>query len=308
MIKTLYYFKALSDETRLRLFCVLSRYELNVNELILILGMGQSRVSRHLKILASSGLVTWRRDGLWVFYSAVVDGEARRFGDAVLPLVLAEGTFQADLDAASSMIEERLHATRQFFNAIADDWDHLAHEVLGDYDLPSAIAAVVPSCAVAVDLGCGTGEVLERMLPMAREVIGVDGSARMLDRARRRFSTEGERVSLRIGDLEHLPLRDAEADFISINMVLHHLSSPQAALDESRRVLRADGRIVITDFDRHNNESMRLTYGDRWLGFTKETLYSALETAGFVPLSVARVPVEKGLFVHFIQAAPAAAS
>ncbi len=308
MAQILQYFKALADETRLRLFCVLSRYELNVNELILILGMGQSRVSRHLKILASSGRGNWRRDGLWVFYSAVGEGGARRFGDAVLPLVLADGTLQADLDAAASVIEERLHATRQFFNAIADDWDHLAREVLGDYDLPGAIAAAVPKGAVSVDLGCGTGEVLERMLPVAREVIGVDGSARMLDRARRRFSGQGERVSLRIGDLEHLPLRDAEADFISINMVLHHLSSPQVALEEARRVLRADGRIVVTDFDRHNNESMRLTYGDRWLGFTQEALCSALERAGFALLTVTRLPVEKGLSIHFIQAAPAAAS
>ena len=308
MTQALQYFKALGDDTRLRLFCVLSRYELNVNELILILGMGQSRVSRHLKILSSSGLVVWRRDGLWVFYSAVDEGEGRRFADAVLPFVLDDAVFQADLTAASAIIEERVRATRQFFNAIAEDWDQLSSEILGDYDLPGAIASRVPAGAVAVDLGCGTGEVLERMLPAAREVIGVDGSARMLDLARRRFAGEAERVSLRIGDLEHLPLRDGEADFIAINMVLHHLSSPESALEEARRVLRPGGRIVLTDFDSHDNEAMRVTYGDRWLGFTEEALCAALEKAGFAPVSTTRTPVEKGLFIHLIQADLAAAS
>lgn len=306
MAQTLHYFKALADDTRLRLFCVLSRYELNVNELIMILGMGQSRVSRHLKILASSGLVSWRRDGLWVFYSAVRGGEARRFADAVLPFVLADAAFQTDLAAAASVIEERLRATRQFFNAIADDWDQLAREVLGAYDLPGAIAALVVPGSVAADLGCGTGEVLERMVPVAGEVIGVDGSARMLDLARRRFGGEEARVSLRIGDLEHLPLRDGEADFVSINMVLHHLSSPEAALEEVRRVMRPEGRVVITDFDRHANESMRVTYGDRWLGFTREELCAALRKAGFAPVAASATPVEKGLCIHLIQAAPAA--
>ena len=306
MAQALQYFKAMADDTRLRLFCMLSRYELNVNELILILGMGQSRVSRHLKILASSGLVKWRRDGLWVFYSAVQEGEVRQFTDAVLPFVLRDALFQRDIAAAAAIIEDRLSATRQFFNAIADDWDQLAQEVLGSYDLPGAIAAIVPAGAVAVDLGCGTGEVMERMLPAASGLIGVDGSARMLERAKRRFAEEGTPVSLRIGDLEHLPLRDGEADFISINMVLHHLSIPEAALVEAQRVLRPKGCLVITDFDSHDNESMRVTYGDRWLGFTYAFLCAALEKAGFVLVAATKVPVEKGLFIHFIQAESAA--
>lgn len=306
-MQTLQYFKALSDETRLRLLAVLGRYELNVKELIAILGMGQSRVSRHLKILTSAGLVSWRRDGLWVFYTAVTHGEARRFADAVLPFIVAGEVVQADFAAASAIVEERLRATRQFFNAIADDWDQLAKDVLGGYDLPGAVAACAPRGCVAVDLGCGTGEVMERMLVVADQVIGVDGSARMLDRARKRFAADASRVSLRIGDLEHLPLRDGEADFVAINMVLHHLGAPEAALLEARRVLRAGGRIVVADFDRHENETMRVAYGDRWLGFTEEMLLAALQKAGFVLVSSGKTPVEKGLFIHLILAELSAA-
>ena len=307
MEQTLQYFKALADETRLRLLYVLSRYEMNVNELMDILSMGQSRVSRHLKILSSAGLLSWRRDGLWVFYSAVADGDARRFMEAVLPFLVREKAFRDDLDTAANLIEERHRSTRQFFNAIADDWDQLTREVLGSFDLPGAIIKHMPDDAVAVDLGCGTGQVIERMLQQAREVIGVDGSARMLDLARRRFTADSERISLRIGDLEHLPLRDGEVDFVSINMVLHHLSSPHAALSEARRVLKESGRLVIADFDRHENEAMRVSYGDRWLGFGFDALSSALSRAGFIPVSTQRFPVEKGLFIHLILAESAAA-
>ena len=187
----LLHFKALSDETRLRLVHILLHYELSVNELVSILGMGQSRVSRHLKILTEAGLLTSRRDGLWVFYAAPRAGEERDFLRAVMPFVPADAVMRADLSMAAQILEERARKTRQFFNAIAEDWDELNREVLGAFDLPEAVCAAVPQgCGTAVDLGCGTGAVLSRLLPLARGVIGVDGSARMLELCRRRFSQE----------------------------------------------------------------------------------------------------------------------
>ena len=210
--------------------------------------------------------------------------------------------FRADASMAAGVIEERIRTTRQFFNAIAEDWDDLSRDILGSFDLPAQIAARMPEGGVAADLGCGTGHVLETMLPKAKELIGVDGSARMLELARRRLADKSKAVSLRIGDLEHLPLRDGEADFIAINMVLHHLSSPEAALQEVRRVLKPDGKLVVTDFDKHDNESMRVSYGDRWLGFTGDMLAAGLERAGFAVSSASRFPVEKGLVIHLIEA------
>lgn len=304
------YFKALSDDTRLRLVHVLTRYELSVNELVNLLEMGQSRISRHLKVLAEAGLLTSRRDGLWVFYAAVTKGEAHAFLRAVTPFLAADMNMCADMDMAARLIEDRALKTRQFFNAVADHWDSLNREVLGGFDLPKAVAEHGAAClparsAVVVDLGCGTGLVLECLrerlgiLPYELQLIGVDGSPRMLELARRRL---GEAVSLRIGELDHLPLKDDEADFASLSLVLHHLSEPATALAEIRRVLRPGGHLLISDFDRHTQERMRTDYGDRWLGFDAAALTTLTEQAGFAVRLCERQPLEQNLGLHMLLA------
>jgi ArsR family transcriptional regulator len=222
---------------------------------------------------------------------------------------LEEDAVTADMDMAARILEDRALKTRQFFNAIAEDWDALNREVLGDFDLAGAVCAALPAqCGVAVDLGCGTGMVLERMRFHARELIGVDGSPRMLELARRRFAASGgddggeAHVSLRIGELEHLPLRDGEAHFACINLVLHHLSDPLPALKEIRRILQSGGLLLATDFDKHGNEHMRKNYGDRWLGFDESILHGMFAKAGFAPRRTTRRPVGKGLSLLLILA------
>jgi ArsR family transcriptional regulator len=303
MTEALQFFKALSDETRLRLLFILNRFELNVNELVKFLGMGQSRVSRHLKILSDAGLLTFRRDGLWVFYSAVSVGNGRKFIDAVASFLNLAVTASGDLALAAGIIEERAIKTSQFFNAIALDWDNMSREILGDFKLEEEILPLLPErCETAADLGCGTGAMLSCLLRKAQLVIGVDGSPSMLELARRRFAGKSGQVSLRIGDLEHLPLADAETDFVCINLVLHHLSSPLNVLREARRVLKPSGTLVLSDFDKHSDESLRTDYGDRWLGFTVETIEDFLKKAGFRLRYSAAKPVEKNLAIHFYQA------
>ncbi len=292
--------KALADETRLRLISVLFRYELSVNEIVSLMDMGQSRISRHLKILVDAGLLESRRDGLWVYYSAVPSGEGRNFLDSILPYALDMPTSRADLDMAVHILEERARKTRQFFNAIAEDWDALNREVLGDFDLPKSVHGKLPiNCNIAVDLGCGTGGVLEELRHGAKEVIGVDGSPRMLELARRRFADTGGQgvVSLRIGELDHLPLRDAEVDFACINLVLHHISEPPIVIAEIRRILQKDGILLITDFAKHENETLRTEYGDRWLGFDTENLIDMVTSEGFAFVETEIIPVKQKLSI-----------
>ena len=173
---------------------------------------------------------------------------------------------------------------------------------IGGFDLAGAVCDTMPEgCDTSVDLGCGTGIVLERMRGRARQIIGVDGSPRMLELSRRRLAGvegEPEGVSLRIGELSHLPLRDCEADLARINMGLHHLSNPENALAEIRRVLRSGGLLVVADFDRHTQERMRLDYGDLWLGFDEATMARLLHAASFEVVSTTRYPVEQGLALN----------
>ena len=299
--------KALADETRLRLAGILRRFELNVGELVAVLGMGQPRVSRHLKILVEAGLVDCRREGLWAFYCAASSGPGRRMLDASAAL-MDTPEFAADLDRAAAAVRERVQATRRFFDAVAGHWRDLSREVLGELDLPGLIASRVPEGASVADLGCGPGELLERLSARACLVIGVDNAPRMLELAGQRLNNKTPHngragVSLRLGELSHLPLREGEAQAAVFSMVLHHLPDPVAALSEARRVLCPGGRLIIADFDRHENEAMRVQYGDARLGLDRQQLNAWLEEAGFTPGPVELYPVNQGLSVLLAEAA-----
>lgn len=294
------YFKALADETRLRLLNILYNFELNVNELVNTLDMGQSRISRHLKILSSAGLLNWRRDGLWVFYSVPEEGQHRNFIEAAISFIAEEELFIEDLKMAQLVMDERTRKTKVFFDSIAEDWDRLSDEVLGDFNLPAKIKKLMPKCETSCDLGCGTGNVLAAMLDKSSTVIGVDGSARMLEVAKRHFDDKGKRVSLRIGDLSHLPLRDEEADFASLNLVLHHIPSPIEILKEVYRVLKPKGELAIADFVQHKDEAMRKDYGDHWLGFSYDDLEKFLDRSGFKVKSHETKKVGRELSLHIL--------
>jgi ArsR family transcriptional regulator len=300
-VRLVTYCKALGDPSRVRLMHVLLRHELNVGEIVQALGLGQSRVSRHLKVLVDSGLLELRREGLWSYYRAAEQGEGRAFLNAALPLLAHEPDLARDLEEAAAVVRERATATRRFFDAIAPEWDRLQRDVLGDFDLGGAILARMPKNATAADLGCGTGELLARLASKAMKAIGVDNSPRMLEIAAKRFRGNNA-VSLRIGELTHLPLRDWEADFAVLSMVLHHLDQPAQALTEAARVLKFDGRLLVADFDEHAEEDMRASYGDHRLGFSRETMLQWLAQARFEVRSVERFPVNRGLAVMLYEA------
>lgn len=293
--------KALADETRLRLLNVLMRHELNVNELVAILHMGQSRISRHLKILADCGLAQSRRDGLWVFYSAAGKGRGKELLDALAPQ-LTDADLARDLERAGEVVEERSKATKRFFDAIAPDWDRRSRQVLGGLDLVTEVVKRMPACAMAADLGCGTGEMLVAMQAKAASVIGVDNSPAMLEQAAQRFQGDGKAVSLRIGDLNHLPLRDGEADFALMSLALHHLVRPQEAMAEAARILGRSGSFMLVEFTRHEDEAMRSEHGDRWLGFDPEELSAWLHKAGFTVEDTTFFTVNNGLTVQMQRA------
>ena len=277
------YYKALADETRLRLLNLLMRHELNVNEVVSVMGMGQSRVSRHLKILTFCGLLKSRRVGLCVFYSAAGEGRGGRFNEQFREFLATDEELAGDYARMKGVLEEGFREKARFFDSMAPDWNGVRRAVIGDIDISSEITGRLARCGVAADLGCGTGELLPAIRQKAKLVIGVDKSPRMLEEAEKRLARDGKGIELRIGEMEHLPMRDREADAAVINMVLHYLPSPAAAIAEAGRVLSAGGSLIVVDLDKHQNEEMRKKYEHRWLGFSRKTVERWLTDAGFAP-------------------------
>jgi ArsR family transcriptional regulator len=196
--------------------------------------------------------------------------------------------------------KRRLEETR-FFDSIAEDWEKLKNEIIGGVNLNSMILEAVPFSDTIVDMGCGTGDLLAPLKEKSRQVIGVDKSPKMLAEAKQRFSNDGRNVDLRIGDLEHLPLGDGEADLAVINMVLHHVLDPLKTFQEAFRVLKKGNNFIIVDLLHHHVERMRERYGDRWLGFSITDIKKWLEKIGFSIGNVDYFELKKGLRGFILQ-------
>lgn len=298
---SLKYFKAFSDETRLRLVNILLHYELKVGELVSVLDMGQSRISRHLKILSDAGLVDSWKEGVWGFYRIAENGEGREFVNAVSYLFEDSPLFAGDLERAAAVMDKRRTDTRRFFNSIAASWDLFKQEIIGDFDLTDAMFARIGHYDVGVDLGCGTGDLLARMTRHAHRVIGVDSSPAMLDRARNRFAGWGERIDFRLGEIEHLPLRDGEVDFAVISLVMQYVAAPETAIAEISRVVRPAGLFVVADFQRHDDRELFQRFSARWPGFSREEIEGWLFANGFEIRNVTEHPLAKKLTIMIYQ-------
>lgn len=275
------YLKALADPTRIRLANILFFHELSVNELVSVMDMGQSRISRHLKILTDAGILKCRRDGVWAFYSVSDSGDGKEVMNALSPAMNMDPVLEADLKKTDRIIEKRRKNTANFFDNVAAHWDKMKRELLGDFDLNHAVVELMENCTTALDLGCGTGELLGHLAPFADKLIGVDCSPEMLAESETKLRTKGIDVNIRLGELEHLPLRDNEADLAVLSMVLHHLTNPEDGIKEVSRILEPGGILILADFAKHDMESLRTEYGDRWLGFTDDFIEKILDKNGF---------------------------
>lgn len=289
-------FKALADPCRLRLTAVLLRGEFTVQELTRIMGMGQSRISRHLKILTEAGVLSVKRQGTWSYYRA---GEANTFFAAILPAFERELEHlpqrHDDLAALAAVLEERRRRSLEFFDRHARQWDTLARTLLPVPDYLDRLLALIPESGTLLEIGVGTGALLPSLAACARQVIGVDHSPAMLDEARRRLALDGElRIELRLGEMTHLPLLDQGTGCVVANMVLHHAADPLAVLQEIARVLEPGGVVVLADLARHEREWAREQLADQWLGFEEEELRGWFRSAGMEKVLVERVGAASG--------------
>lgn len=287
---------ALADPTRCRLLLLLERHELTVSELCAVLGLPQSTVSRHLKILADEGWVVSRADGTSRQYrlAAGLSPEARRLWRVVREEVAATAAAAEDRERVRSVLAQRRTRSREFFRAAAGQWDALRTELFGERPELAALPALLDEAWTVGDLGCGTGQLAAAVAPFVRRVIAVDEAEAMLAAARARLAAlpELDNVELRAGALEELPIGDGELDVAIFSLVLHYLPEPRAALAEARRTLAPRGRVLILDMMPHGREEYREWMGHVWLGFPAEQLEEWLRDAGFDGVRYRPLPLD----------------
>jgi ubiquinone/menaquinone biosynthesis C-methylase UbiE/DNA-binding transcriptional ArsR family regulator len=286
---------ALADPIRCRMLLPLERHELTVNEICSVLQLPQSTVSRHLKTLADDGWVVSRRDGTSRFYGMVfddLDTGAQRLWPLIREQVSATNGAEQDERRLKSVLSRRRSKSEEFFASASGQWDHLRSELFGDrFHLHALLALVDPALTVG-DLGCGTGQVAELLAPHVSKVIAVDGSTDMIQAARRRLKGSPH-VDLRRGDMEALPIDDAQLDVAIVALVLHHVPEPARALAEAARVLKPCGRVLIVDMLPHDREEYQQQMGHVWLGFSDKTITKHLEAAGFEKPVVTPLPADE---------------
>jgi ArsR family transcriptional regulator len=280
-------FKTFSDPTRLRILALLEHEELAVQELMDVLGMAQSRVSRHLAILREAGLLRDRRDGTYVFYhfEAPDDGPWREAWELVKRSLLGDSAIERDAAALGQVMQARTARTRSFFDSVGPEWDAVRKVFNDDALRARAIARLVPPDLLVADIGTGTGILASELARLGLRVIAIDNSSRMLDAARAKLEHGGATgVEIREGDVSSLPLADSEVDAALAHMVLHYLPSPGEAIREMARVVKAGGSVIVVDFVEHQHEWMRQELGVHWLGFREEEVEGWFEAAGLAAL------------------------
>jgi ArsR family transcriptional regulator len=205
-------------------------------------------------------------------------------------------------------LADRRTKSQEFFSSSAGQWDRLRDELFGDRFHLAAFAAFADPDWIVGDLGCGTGQVSATLAPFVQRVVAVDGSAAMLQAAKKRLH-DADNVDLRRGDLEALPIDDERLDAATLMLVLHHIAEPSRALAEVARVLKPGGRLVVVDMLPHDRESYRQQMGHAWLGFSESHTMRLLSDAGFASIRIVALPPDtkaKGpaLFVATAQMLP----
>lgn len=269
-------FQSLADPTRLRILALLRIMELSVGELAQVLGQSQPRVSRHLKILADAGVLKRRKEGSWVFLTLADDEPAAALFKLIDEWADAgtNALFYSDAARIDGIRAERADAANRYFAGHAGVWDQIRSLHVAESEVEQAIDRVLGKRTLGclVDVGTGTGRMIELFGPRAVQAIGIDRSSEMLRLARVKLEAAGIHSSLRQGDMYALPLADDSADSVIIHQVLHYAHSPAAAIAEAARVLAPGGTLLVVDFAAHEREELRSTDAHIRLGFEDEVM------------------------------------
>lgn len=291
--------RAAGEPTRLRALHLLAQGELSVGELSQALDQSQPRISRHMKLLTSCGLVERTPEASWVFYRLAPEGSAERALcesllhalDAGDPTLARDGARLLQIRAA------RAEDAAAYFSAHAPQWDTIRAMHQPEADVESAIldAAGPGPFGVVVDVGCGAGRMLELFAPHSRSLEGFDLSREMLAIARAAAARIPDgRAAVRLGDVYDPPLRAGAADLVVMHQVLHFLADPPRALAQALSLLRPGGRLVLVDFAPHDFEFLRERHAHRRLGFADDEIARWAAQGGSVVRDVRTLPAASG--------------
>ena len=301
--------RAAGEPTRLRILAILALGELTVSELTQVLLQSQPRISRHLKLLADAGLIVRYPEGSWVFYRL---DESARLGDLLAEIIasLPQGDheLQRDRERLAEVRAERAERAQAYFAANAAQWDSLRANHIPETAIEERMGELIGGRDIdlLVDLGTGTGRMLEIFGARASRAVGFDISPDMLTIARAKLDElAAENCQVRQGDCANVPLEDNVADIVILHQVLHFLDDPQRAVNEAARITRPGGCVLIADFGPHEMEDLRNEHAHRRLGFADDEMNHMLRAAGLfaaagdtltaqnTPLTVAMWQAEK---------------
>lgn len=295
---------AMSEPLRLRIARLLELNELTVGEVSKVVQLPQSTVSRHLKVLADAKWIVRRSEGTAAYYQLSLDDlspAARAVWVAVRPTSESDHDLAEDTRRLEAVLAERPIDSKSYFGRVAGAWDKVRAELFGHDFTARALCSLLPRDWVVADLGCGAGNGAELIAPFVKQVIGVDESDAMLSAARRHLSGF-DNVRLEQGRIESLPLEDGEVDAALCILVLHHLSEPERAIREMRRVLKPGGLAAVIDMNEHSRAIYRHTMGHQHLGFSGDRMETLFREAGLVDVTIRPLPIDPdskgpGLFV-----------
>ena len=303
--------RAVAEPTRLRLVVLCARGELTVSELTQILGQSQPRVSRHLKLLCEAGLLDRFREGIWVFYrlsrSSPAGALARQL---VATCGETDATIALDLQRLGAIKRQRSDLASAYFRDNAPQWHRIRSLYIDEREVEAALVEIVDAAGPRdlLDIGTGTGRMLEILAPRVELALGVDQSREMLAVARVNLERAGlENGSVRLGDMYRLALPDASFDAVVIHQVLHYADRPAEAIAEAARVLRPNGVLVLVDFAPHSLEFLRDEHAHRRLGFADGEVAEWCEAAGLDPAPPRRLAGDPLTVVIWTAQRPASA-
>lgn len=288
--------KALGHPERLRILALLSRGELTVSELVQILDLSQPRITQYIKSLENVGVLQRVKEGSWVF-SRISRKDKTITGIIAASLAAIPETdpiIHSDNERLKRVREKRAQSVKSFFDRVADDRDQLGYEYLSQADIEKAMLDIAGHGPFnyMIDMGTGTGRMLEVFAPYVKRGSGLDANVDMLKVARHNLAGRAlNHLTVRRADLTTSPLPSGSADLITLHQVLHYLDDPSQAIREAARLLSANGRVLIVDFVTHNLELFREKYAHRRLGFSDEDMATWLSLAGLSLQKTHRVNV-----------------